>query len=211
MCLTGNRTVDSVLVIGATVAATVVAGPQAGMATYAAIGARSGAAMAGAQGRDPLTGAVIGGILGGATGGMAPPGTDQAAQTTAQIAAQEAAAQTVTGQVGAAITNLSAQQFTSIGAQQVGQMAIGTTAGAAFGLMMPGTPDYSGYTPASQQVVQQQFNSQQIATTGSGGRQATASLAEAIQRSKQRKLSQADVDDLSIDTSAFASTGLQLA
>jgi hypothetical protein len=207
MCLTGNKTFDSILVIGATVAATVVAGPQAGMATYAAIGAGSGAAMAGAQGRDPLTGAVIGGILGGVTGGMAPPGTDQAAQ----IAAQEAAAQTVTGQVGAAITNLSAQQFTSIGAQQVGQMAIGTTAGAAFGLMMPGTPDYSGYTPASQQVVQQQFNSQQIATTGSGGRQATASLAEAIKRSKQRKLSQADVGDLSIDTSSFASTGLQFA
>jgi len=81
----------------------------------------------------------------------------------------------------------------------------------AFDTVMPKTPDYSGYTPASQQVVQQQFNSQQIATTGSGGRQATASLAEAIQRSKQRKLSQADVGDLSIDTSAFASTGLQLA
>ena len=63
-----------------------------------------------------------------------------------------------------------------------------------------------------QQTAQvQQFNSQQIATTGSGGRQASASLAEAIKRSKQRKLSQEDVGDLSIDTSSFASTGLQLA
>ena len=77
---------------------------------------------------------------------------------------------------------------------------------------MPKAPDYAGYTPAGQQVAQQQqFNSQQIATTGSGGRQATASLAEAISRSKQRKLSQEDVGNLSIDTSAFASTGLQLA
>jgi len=78
-------------------------------------------------------------------------------------------------------------------------------------MLNPQTPDYSGYTPASYQVQQQQFNSQQIATTGSGGRQASASLAEAIQRSKQRKLTQEDVGDLSIDTSAFASTGLQLA
>jgi hypothetical protein len=71
----------------------------------------------------------------------------------------------------------------------------------------------TGYTPAAQVVAQQQqqFNSQQIATTGSGGRQATASLAEAISRSKKRKLSQADVSDLSIDTSSFASTGLQFA
>jgi len=77
------------------------------------------------------------------------------------------------------------------------------------GMMAPKTPDYSGYTPVSQYA--QQYNSQQIETTGSGGRQAAASLAEAVQRSRQRKLSQEDVGDLSIDTSAFASTGLQLA
>ena len=80
---------------------------------------------------------------------------------------------------------------------------------ASFGIE---PPSYEGYTPAAQQVAeQQQFNSQQIATTGSGGRQASASLAEAISRSKKRKLSQADVSDLSIDTSSFASTGLQFA
>ena len=81
----------------------------------------------------------------------------------------------------------------------------------AFGLMMPGAPSLSGYTPAAQVTQAQQFNSQQIATTGSGGRQASASLAQAISRSKKRKLSQADVSDLSIDTSSFASTGLQFA
>ena len=69
-------------------------------------------------------------------------------------------------------------------------------------------PSYEGYTPASQAVQQ---NSQNIATTGSGGRQATASLADAIKRSKKRKLTQEDVGDLSIDTSSFANTGLQLA
>ena len=203
MCLTGNKTFDSILVIGATVAATLVFGPGGGAATYAMIGAGSGAAMAGAQGRDPLTGAIIGGVLGGATGGMAPPGADQAA--------------TISSQVGTELLKTTGQEFTTqaaqqLAAQQVGQVAIGTTAGAAFGLMMPDTPDYTGYTPAAQQVAQQQqFNSQQIATTGSGGRQASASLAQAISRSKKRKLSQADVSDLSIDTSSFASTGLQLA
>ena len=69
-------------------------------------------------------------------------------------------------------------------------------------------PSYEGYTPASQAVQQ---NSQNIETTGSGGRQATASLADAIKRSKKRKLTQEDVGDLSIDTGSFANTGLQLA
>jgi len=94
---------------------------------------------------------------------------------------------------------------TTVGYGGLGALAFDTV------MPKPVLPDYSGYTPASQQVVQQQFNSQQIATTGSGGRQASASLAEAIKRSKQRKLSQADVGDLSIDTSSFASTGLQFA
>jgi len=98
-----------------------------------------------------------------------------------------------------------------VGAGLVGGAA-STLGSVALDTLMPKAPDYTGYTPAAQQVAeQQQFNSQQIATTGSGGRQATASLAEAISRSKKRKLSQADVSDLSIDTSSFASTGLQFA
>ena len=91
----------------------------------------------------------------------------------------------------------------------VGFGATSLAGSVAMGMMAPKTPDYSGYTPVSQYA--QQYNSQQIETTGSGGRQAAASLAEAVQRSRQRKLSQEDVGDLSIDTSAFASTGLQLA
>ena len=96
-------------------------------------------------------------------------------------------------------------------AEPLGNVTIGATAvGAGNMFSQPALPTYQ-VPQQTAGVQQQQFNSQQIATTGSGGRQATASLAEAIQRSKQRKLSQADVGDLSIDTSAFASTGLQLA
>lgn len=110
--------------------------------------------------------------------------------------------------IGAAFgaTSLSLGTATAIGA---GTMALG--GGLLMQALTPEPPDYSGYTPAGQQVALQQFNSQHIATTGSGGRQASASLAEAITRSKKRKLSQADVSDLSIDTSSFASTGLQFA
>ncbi len=102
--------------------------------------------------------------------------------------------------------------FSSVGGSV---FADGVLSAAGAGLLgglggsMFSTPEVPAYTPASQQV--QQFNSQQSTVTGSGGRQASASLAEAIQRSKQRKLTQEDVGDLSIDTSAFASTGLQLA
>jgi hypothetical protein len=99
---------------------------------------------------------------------------------------------------------LASNAFTSV-------LVAGAGAGA-LDAIMPKAPDYTGFTQASQVAAEQQrYNSQQIATTGSGGRQATASLAEAISRSKKRKLSQADVSDLSIDTSSFASTGLQFA
>ena len=90
----------------------------------------------------------------------------------------------------------------------IGGAVIGLGTGVLGAMLTPQQPTYQ--TP--QQTAQvQQFNSQQIATTGSGGRQASASLAEAIKRSKKRKLSQEDVGDLSIDTSSFASTGLQFA
>ena len=90
---------------------------------------------------------------------------------------------------------------------------LATSTAVAFGAsyvqnQLLAAPEIPGFTPASTQVQQ---NSQNIATTGSGGRQATASLAEAIKRSKKRKLTQEDVGDLSIDTSSFANTGLQLA
>ena len=161
-----------------------------------AIGASVGAVGAAATGQDVLQGALIGGVMGGFTGGMGGLGAGSTA-----------------GQLGGAMLQTSAPAVfggvTSSAALGFATMGLGSS--IAMGMLAPKTPDYSGYTPASYQAQQQQFNSQQIATTGSGGRQATASLAEAIKRSKQRKLSQEDVGDLSIDTSAFASTGLQLA
>ena len=155
--------------------------------TGIAIGAAIGAATSAATGGDPLQGA----ILGGATGGFFP--------------GSVGVEQVFSFAPGAAVPI-----GTTISASGVATAAgIGLAGSIGKGLLLPDPPDYSGYTPVSQYA--QQYNSQQIETTGSGGRQATASLAEAIQRSRQRKLSQEDVGDLSIDTSAFASTGLQLA
>jgi hypothetical protein len=153
--------------------------------TAIAIGAGVGAAGAAATGGDPLMGA----LMGGASGGFMAGGS---------IATNLALATTSSGVATGTAVGISAG-------------VLGGAGTIASSLLMPKAPDYTGYTPASYQVQQQQFNSQQIATTGSGGRQASASLAEAISRSKKRKLSQADVSDLSIDTSSFASTGLQFA
>ena len=167
--------------------------------TAIAIGAGVGATTAAATGGDPLMGAV----LGGATGAFMPGGVGVTAGST-----------TMSGVIGGATLG-STTLVTGLGANvALGGVATAAGVGLLGGKLLnpilnPQTPDYSGYTPVSQYA--QQYNSQQIATTGSGGRQATASLAEAIQRSRQRKLSQEDVGDLSIDTSAFASTGLQLA
>ena len=149
-----------------------------------AIGAAVGAVSSAVTGGDVLQGALIGGALGGFTPGSIGVSASQSAGKSIAFNLTDFA-------IGSAVS-------------LAGSYAMNT--------LMPKAPDYTGYTPAAQQVAeQQQFNSQQIATTGSGGRQASASLAEAISRSKKRKLSQADVSDLSIDTSSFASTGLQFA
>ena len=163
-----------------------------------AIGASVGAIGAAATSGDVLQGALIGGVMGGVTGGMG----------------VTAGSTSMSGVIGGATLG-STTFVTGLGANiALGGVAsaagVGLIGGAILNPMLnPKTPDYSGYTPVSQYG--QQFNSQQIATTGSGGRQATASLAQAISRSKQRKLSQADVSDLSIDTSSFAFTVLQFA
>jgi hypothetical protein len=159
------------------------------------IGAATGAIGAAATGGDVLQGALIGGAMGGVTGGM---GGFSGGGTLASV-----------GQSLGATPGIFINSFGLNTAALVGFGATSLAGSVAMGMMAPKTPDYSGYTPVSQYA--QQYNSQQIETTGSGGRQAAASLAEAIQRSRQRKLSQEDVGDLSIDTSAFASTGLQLA
>jgi hypothetical protein len=152
-----------------------------------AIGAAIGAATSAATGNDPLMGAVVG----GATAGFSPssfgatPGLDMFASKGITVAG--------TG-------------FTYSGLATA--TAVGLGAGYAQKQLFA-QPEFPTYQAPQQTAQVQQF--QPSTVTGSGGRQASASLAEAIQRSKQRKLTQEDVGDLSIDTSAFASTGLQLA
>jgi hypothetical protein len=90
-------------------------------------------------------------------------------------------------------------------------IGITAAAGSLLGALTPGTPEYSNALQAASVPQQQRFNSQNIVTSGSGGNQARFSLASAIQRTKERKLTQGDVSDLSIDTGSFASTGLQFA
>jgi len=95
---------------------------------------------------------------------------------------------------------------------------LGATGGAVIGLgtgllgaaLTPQQPTYALPQQTSQVAQIQQMNTN-IATTGSGGRQAAKSLATAISRTKKRKLTQDDIGDLSLDTSSFTNTGLQLA
>ena len=159
-----------------------------------AIGAGVGAAGAAATGGDVLQGALLGGAaggLGGAGFGLTP-GITSSVQSSLFFN-----------------TSLGAATSMGIGAGLVGGVS-STLGSVAMDTLFP-KQEFPTYDVPQQTAQVQQFNSQQIATTGSGGRQATASLAQAISRSKQRKLSQADVGDLSIDTSSFASTGLQFA
>jgi len=164
--------------------------------TAVAVGASIGAGTAAATGGDPLMGAV----MGGATGAFMPGGVGVSATNPTIIGGSGLFGSSVVTGFGSTVALGGVAQAAGVGL--LGGKLLNP-------ILNPKTPDYSGYTPTSQYA--QQYNSQQIETTGSGGRQAAASLAEAIQRSRQRKLSQEDVGDLSIDTSAFASTGLQLA
>jgi hypothetical protein len=116
-----------------------------------------------------------------------------------------------TGGLSAPLTaaeTASASIFTLASHTAVGGALIGGVGSAITSNLFtpPEIPDFP------QQTTPVAFQSNQtIATTGSGGGQASASLAEAIKRTKKRKLTQQDVGDLSIDTSSFASSGLQLA
>jgi hypothetical protein len=147
-----------------------------------AIGAAIGAATSAATGGD-LQSIALGAAVGGATGHFSPGSFG------------------ITANPGG-------------GTIQLGGLLKATAIGLGAGYVqnqLLAQPEFPTYQAPQQTAQVQQFNSQQIATTGSGGRQASASLAEAIKRSKQRKLTQEDIGDLSIDTSSFASTGLQLA
>ena len=152
--------------------------------TAIAIGASVGAATAAATGGDPLQGALIGGAVAGFfPGGVGVTGTAFGPQLAGTF---------VTG-FGSSVA--------------LGGVATAVGVGLLGGMLTPKAPKF----PEQQSLQVQQFNSQNIATTGSGGRQAAGSLAEAIKRTKDRKLTQRDVGDLSIDTGSFAPTGLQFA
>ena len=79
----------------------------------------------------------------------------------------------------------------------------------ATGSLMPKQQDYSQYyqQAGSDPIA---YNTQQSVVTGSGGRQASALLAEEINRVKKRRAAQADVGDIDLATS-LSNTGLQIA
>ena len=151
-----------------------------------AIGAVTGGVGAAVTGNDIGSGILMGAAMGGVTGGFFP------------------------GSVGVLpVKNVFGQTLVSmsgVGLASAGSLALSV----GKGLLLPDQPSVAGYTPAAQQSTFQNFN-KNVAITGSGGRQAAKSLATAISRTKKRKLTQDDVGDLSIDTSSFTNTGLQLA
>ena len=156
--------------------------------TGIAIGAAIGAATSAATGGDPLQGAVLGGV----TGGFFP----------GSVGVENVLGPTLTGAPLAPVISASGVA-TAAGIGLVGGSIINP-------ILNPPTFDLPQQTAGIQQL-NQQFNTIPTQVSGSGGKQAAASLAEAVRRSKQRKLTQEDVSDLSIDTSSFAPVGLQLA
>ena len=183
--------------------AAVAVGAVAGAAAGAAIGVGVSGAVNVATGRGFFEGAgksamfgALGGAFAGGLGGAATFGQGVTPLSNAAAAYGETALQVAQG------VSSFAPSATSIG--------ITAAVGSLLGSLTPGTPEYIN---AAQSAVapQQRFNSQNIVTSGSGGNQARFSLASAIQRTKERKLTQGDVSDLSIDTGSFASTGLQFA
>lgn len=137
----------------------------------------------------------LGVAVGAATGGLTAPATF-AGSTTALSA-------------GTALTSFGTQAaLGTVGTAALGGAVLGGVSSAVTSSLFapPEIPDFP------QQATPVAFQSTDpIKTTGSGGKQAAASLAEAVRRSKKRKLTQDDVADLSIDTSSFSAVGLQLA
>ena len=76
---------------------------------------------------------------------------------------------------------------------------------------MPQQQDYSQYYQGAYGSADPiAYNTQQSVVTGSGGRQASANLAEEIKRAKNRRAAQADVGNIDLATS-LSNTGLQIA
>ena len=198
------------IAVSASIAGVSTAAVVAGTATLTA-GAIAGGVIAGAA-----VGAAIGVGVGGVVNVATGRGFFENAGTSALFGALGGGFSSGVGIIGTG----AGAKFASVGvARLAGQLApyapsgfsIGLTAAAGSLLAPPQLPTFA--TPVQTQGVAQlqQFSSQQLRVTGSGGGQAAASLVEAIKRSKARKLTQRDVGDLSIDTASFAGTGLQFA
>ena len=161
------------------------------------IGAATGGIGAAITGQDIGQGMLMGGIMGGLTAGFGGMGAGSMAST-------------LGGNLGASTStsfiNAVGSSITQAGV--LGYGVIGLGGSIAMGML---APSKQGYTPIAQVAQQQQNMNTNIATTGSGGRQAAKSLATAISRTKKRKLTQDDVGDLSLSTESFTNTGLQLA
>ena len=160
--------------------------------TGIAVGAAIGAATSAATGQDPLMGAVLGGVTGGFSPGSVgvTPGLDMFATTGFNIG------------TGAATVGISYSGLATAA-------AVGLAGGYLKGALIPQQQDYSQYyqQTAFDPIA---YNTQQSVVTGSGGRQASANLAEEIKRAKNRRAAQADVGDIDLATS-LSNTGLQIA
>jgi len=101
------------------------------------------------------------------------------------------------------------QQAAGFAVSSASPMAIGLSAAAGSIMNMP-QQDYSQYYNQLAGSDPIAYNTQQSVVTGSGGRQASANLAEEIKRAKTRRAAQADVGDIDLATS-LSNTGLQIA
>ena len=173
----------------AAVIGTAASGALIGMGANAVMNVATGQSITSGMGKAALFGAIGGGISGGIS-----PGSFYGGGATGSLG-------TFSSTIQAANPLLS-----SLAPSWAG-IALSGAAGSLLGAMTPGTPEYSN----AYQQQQQQYNSQPSTVTGSGGKQAAFSLAESVRRAKKRKLTQEDVSELSIDTSSFASEGLQFA
>ena len=161
------------------------------------IGAATGAAGAAITGGDPLQGAVFGAATGAFTGGTLTPSLGPTSTGFFSTLGSGLGSTAYMGSLG-----MSAAQ-----AWGIGIAGLATSIGS--GLLMPQQQDYSQYyqQTAFDPIA---YNTQQSVVTGSGGRQASANLAEEIKRAKTRRAAQADVGDIDLATS-LSNTGLQIA
>jgi hypothetical protein len=166
------------------------------------IGAATGAISSAITGGNVLQGALLGGVTGGFTGGL---GGGFGGGSIGGIS-DTVGSFLLGGSPALVNTAFGGIQLTTL----VGSAAISLGTGLAKGFLgnlTEGTPEYQN---AFQQLGHQEAVRPSI-TTGSGGRDAKTSLALAVQRAQKRKLTQEDVQELSVDTSSFASEGLQIA